>query len=250
MSSEEQTSRIESQVAEFWDRESSSWGDKYGVKSSYFFRCQTIHKFFTEVADEGSRVLDYGCGAGDITFPLLQLGHQVVGVDIAEKMVEKSALRARQSGFEDTSEYLHINDDTMKHLRNREFDFVVCSSVIEYVLDDSALLDFFYSILRPGGRLIISVPDVKSLFCQLDRFLHRHSDFFGRIIPVEKLAYLDIQQRQYKIGNFVSQLSELGFEREKRKYNSITKQRGILMEKISNVPGLGMLCIMRFKKRS
>ncbi len=97
----------EKNVAEFWNRESRDWGEKYDVSSSYYYRCQTFYDFFVESAKPNCLVLDYGCGAGNITFPLLQEGHSVVGVDIAAEMINKASNRAKNNGFESKSEY-HI----------------------------------------------------------------------------------------------------------------------------------------------
>jgi len=242
--------QIENKVADFWNRESRDWGDKYGVRSSYYFRCQIFYNFFTEsAAGKKCQILDYGCGAGDITFPFLSEGHSVLGVDIAAEMVSKAKDRAKGNGFSANSEYRVLKDESLLQISQQEFDVVVCSSVIEYAADDHALLELFGSVLKPNGTLIISIPDQKSVFCKLDKWLFKNQNLVNRFIPVGKLAYLDIQKRQYNVNQFIKSVEEVGFCFQKMKYNSITKQRGYLMEKISNIPGCGMLCILKFSKR-
>jgi len=69
-----------------------------------------------------------------------------------------------------------------------------------------------------------------------------------RFFPVQKLAYLDIQKRQYDIGSFINDVEAIGFELKAKKHNTITLQRGPIMERFSNIPGVGMLAIMMFRK--
>ena len=116
------------------------------------------------------------------------------------------------------------------------------------VEDDQSLLRMFHKILRDGGILLVSVPDKKSLYCKLDKWMHANKRYLPRFIPVEKLGYLDIQKRQYDIDLFVREVEAIGFGLKAKKRNTITLQRGAIMEKISNIPGIGMLAIMMFRK--
>jgi len=243
-------SKTDSRVARFWDYESQDWGQKYGKATSYFYRCRTFHEFFMAAGLDRASILDYGCGSGDITFPMLQSGHSVTGVDIAEGMIRKATERAEQSGFTARASYHHLDDVVLSKISSETFDVVVCSSVLEYVEDDRSLLRMFHDILRDGGFLLVSVPDRKSLYCKLDKWMYANKRFLPRFIPVEKLGYLDIQKRQYDIDLFVQEVEATGFKLKAKKRNTITLQRGAVMEKFSNIPGIGMLAIMMFRKGS
>lgn len=241
-------STADMKVARFWDHESRDWGDKYGRKSSYFYRRRTFHEYFARTGLDNAAILDYGCGAGDITFPMLRAGHSVTGVDIAEGMAKKAAERAAQNGLSGRADYHHLSDQVLADLASRKFDVVVCSSVLEYVERDGVLLQMFHDVLKDGGYLLVSVPDRKSLFCRLDKWMHRNKKHMPGFVPVEKLNYIDIQQRQYDIDEFVRTVEGLGFSLQARKHNTITLQRGVLMEKISNIRGVGMLALLMFRK--
>lgn len=238
----------DSKVASFWDYESRDWGQKYGKSTSYFYRCKTFHDFFMATGLDRASILDYGCGSGDITFPMLKSGHIVTGIDIAEGMITKAADRAEQFGFTEKASYHHLDDAVLSRISSMKFDVVVCSSVLEYVGDDRSLLRMFSDILRDGGFLLISVPDSRSLFCKLDKWMYANKRFMPGFIPVEKLGYLDIQQRQYDIDLFVRETETAGFKLLAKKRNTITLQRGVIMEKLSNIPGMGMLAHMMFRK--
>src|SRR5262245_48531522 len=158
-------------VADFWNRESQTWGSKYRGKTSYFYRCRTFYKFFRSTQLKQSTILDYGCGAGDISFPMLKDGHSVVGVDIAAEMVDKARMLADQHGFSSRTIYRYLDDPALNEITASKFHVVICSSVLEYVDDDMSLVWMFHEILMDGGYLLISVPDRQSLFCRLDRWM-------------------------------------------------------------------------------
>src|SRR4051794_8499743 len=198
--------KFDSRVARFWDQQSKDWGQKYGTQSSYYYRCRTFHEFFLATELRQASFLDYGCGAGDITFPMLKTGHSVTGVDIARGMINNAIERAEGSGLAAKASYHHLDDISLAALPSGSFDVVVCSSVLEYVDDDRSLLEMFHALLRDEGFLLVSVPDRKSLYCKLDRWLHANRRFLPTFIPFEKLGYLDIQKRQYDIGHFIHEM--------------------------------------------
>ena len=179
---------------------------------------------------------------------MLRDGHSVTGVDIARGMINNAIERAGQSGLAARAAYHHLDDMTLSAIPSGSFDVVVCSSVLEYVDDDRSLLKMFHDFLRDGGFLLVSVPDIRSLYCKLDKWLHANRRFLPRFIPVEKLGYLDIQKRQYDIDQFIREMATSGFELKAKKHNTISLQRGVIMERLSNIPGIGMLAIMMFKK--
>lgn len=240
--------KFDSRVARFWDEESRDWGRKYGGRSSYYYRCKTFNEFFLATNPRDALILDYGCGSGDVTFPMVRAGHSVIGIDIARGMIRKASERAKQAGFAARGSYYHLDDMALSSLPAGRFDLVVCSSVLEYVDDDRSLLKAFHGLLKSGGFLLVSVPDRKSLYCKLDRWLHANRELLRGVIPVEKLGYLDIQKRQYDVGQFIGEMKSRGFELTAKKHNSITLQRGPIMEKFSNIPGIGMLALMMFRK--
>ena len=51
-------------------------------------------------------------------------------------------------------------------------------------------------------------------------------------------------------GYTVRLVEQAGFKFVTKKHNTMTLQRGFLMERISNIPGIGMLAIMLFQKSS
>lgn len=102
----------------------------------------------------GARVLDLGCGNGIITEALGKAGFQVTGLEPSSEAIR----RARHEHGHENVEYLQgeLGDQTFP---TRGFDAIVCSEVLEHVPDPIALLNQMQPLIRPGGRLILTVPN-------------------------------------------------------------------------------------------
>ncbi|MEB3369660.1 class I SAM-dependent methyltransferase [Saccharopolyspora mangrovi] len=100
----------------------------------------------------GRRILDAGCGSGALSAKLRDRGALVTGIDSSAGMLAS----AKRKLGDDAD--LHLAD-----LRNRlpfadeAFDDVVASLVLHYIEDWSPTLAEFRRVLKPAGRLIVSV---------------------------------------------------------------------------------------------
>jgi 2-polyprenyl-3-methyl-5-hydroxy-6-metoxy-1,4-benzoquinol methylase len=97
----------------------------------------------------GSRMLDYGCGPGDMLAIARECGLDARGADASEYSVGL----ARQRGLDVT-----LGDVTALAPERGSFDVVFVQSVIEHVHDPVALLRSLRELLRPDGLLLVSSP--------------------------------------------------------------------------------------------
>ncbi|WP_326563504.1 class I SAM-dependent methyltransferase [Micromonospora peucetia] len=103
-------------------------------------------------AIRGRRILDAGCGSGPLSAALRAEGAVVTGFDVSAAMVDL----ARQRLGEDAD--LHVADlGAPLPFADAEFDDVVASLVLHYLEDWSGPLAELRRVLKPGGRLILSV---------------------------------------------------------------------------------------------
>jgi 2-polyprenyl-3-methyl-5-hydroxy-6-metoxy-1,4-benzoquinol methylase len=107
----------------------------------------------------GESVLDFGCGPGRLSLLLARAGFRVRGVDISEAMIAQACALDR-SGLD--LEFQTIKE--AERLKPESCDAIVCSSVIEYVVDPDDLLRQFHTALRAEGVLIISYANGSSLW--------------------------------------------------------------------------------------
>jgi SAM-dependent methyltransferase len=103
-------------------------------------------------AKAGERVVDLGCGSGDMLADLKELGCDVVGVE------PDAAARANAAG-----RGLTVLDGTAEalpaELEAGSFDLVIMSHSLEHCLDPLLALQNAYELTKPGGRLYVEVPN-------------------------------------------------------------------------------------------
>jgi 2-polyprenyl-3-methyl-5-hydroxy-6-metoxy-1,4-benzoquinol methylase len=117
----------------------------------------------------GKKILEVGCGIGNLTGLLLNHGETNVS-DVNEDYLQ--AVKNKFRGHLNLKELLpwDIRQGCPKN-PGISIDTIVCSNVLEHVEDDDAVLKNFYQLLPVGGRLIVLVPALKMLYNILDREL-------------------------------------------------------------------------------
>jgi 2-polyprenyl-3-methyl-5-hydroxy-6-metoxy-1,4-benzoquinol methylase len=101
------------------------------------------------------RLLDFGCGGGAFLHRMKQQGWRVLGIDISPAAVTHAR---RHLG-------LDVLLGTLPHpdLAPRSFDVVTMWEVLEHLHDPLDTLRQVRRLLVPGGRLVVSVPNIDSL---------------------------------------------------------------------------------------
>ncbi len=108
------------------------------------------------------RLLDIGCDYGELTAPFAKLADKVYAVDPNKKVVAEAKKRHPSIRFSVApAEKLPFKDSF--------FDVVVMMDVFEHVADEKKTLDEALRVIKPGGRLIFSVP-YKGAFRFVDAF--------------------------------------------------------------------------------
>ena len=100
--------------------------------------------------------LDAGCGDGRYLAALApELPKRRAGCDLSERILETARQRVDADFRQANLEALPFDDD--------EFDLVLCSQVIEHVLDPDLALAELGRVLRPGGTLVISTDNARNV---------------------------------------------------------------------------------------
>lgn len=126
----------------------------------------------------GARVLDLGCGAGVTSSRMLEFGYRVTGIDVSEKMLEKARDNAKKTGHEDRSEFRIGNAENL-HMEEGSFDLVIAMGLIEFLIWDRFALQEMKRVLRPGGHLIVTVPNKNRISNITDILQHVRSVLKG-----------------------------------------------------------------------
>jgi SAM-dependent methyltransferase len=97
-------------------------------------------------------VIEVGCGDASFTEDLAKYSSRVTAIDISAGQIEENGRRLPAITFlqHDVSERFPFADG--------EFEVVWCSEVLEHLFDPSFAVREMHRILRPGGRLLLTVP--------------------------------------------------------------------------------------------
>jgi SAM-dependent methyltransferase len=127
----------------------------------------------------GARVLDAGCGSGNITRQLLDRD-QVVAVDVWDDFVE--TMERTFAGTPNLAVHrFDLADPAMTDaLIEYELDSAICVNVLEHVEDDRAALGNMAAGLRPGSRIFLLVPAFPVLYGEHDRADHHFRRYTKR----------------------------------------------------------------------
>ena len=111
----------------------------------------------------GEKILEIGAGTGNMTTFLLRHG-EVVATDINEVGLERLRVRFGNRG----NLKVHTWDASEAYPDKGSFDTIVCMNVLEHIENDRAALDNMMAVLKPGGRLVLLVPQGMWLYGPFD----------------------------------------------------------------------------------
>lgn len=131
--------------------------------------------------NEGTRVLDVGCGIGRWSRLLAARGANVVGVDLSPTMIAQARERAAAEGVAARCRFA-VSDLARLDLKER-FDLVLGVTVLQHILDPAALhaaISALVAHLEPGGRMILleAAPVETAARCDSTVFVARRRDFY------------------------------------------------------------------------
>ena len=117
------------------------------------------HHIQINMVPEGSFVLDAGCHTGLLGETLIQKkGAKVVGVDLDDEAVEVAKKKLSDAFVLDLE-----NEDWTKKISERgysHFDVIIFGDILEHTKNPEEILQQAQGILKPEGRIIVSIPNV------------------------------------------------------------------------------------------
>ncbi|MBN9414012.1 MAG: glycosyltransferase [Candidatus Eremiobacteraeota bacterium] len=149
---------------------------------------------------KGLRVLNAGCGSGEMT-ALLARDHSWA-IDAVDPDADSIALH-RAAIAEMSLRNVEVFQTPLEEHPGAGYDVVVCNDVLEHIEDDRAAVARLHAILRPGGKLCVSVPALPSLYGYHDEKLG-HYRRYTRVTLEELLEpYFVVRRIRYFAGVLV-----------------------------------------------
>lgn len=129
-------------------------GAEYGSRAALFERERVARDLVRPLLQSGMRLLDIGCGDGMFLTSL-----QSLASDLELHGVDYSADRLAQTKSKD----LHLKQCDLHDgipFDADAFDLIYCGEVIEHLWDPDALVKEMARVLRPGGSLVLTTPNL------------------------------------------------------------------------------------------
>ncbi|MHC4659236.1 MAG: class I SAM-dependent methyltransferase [Planctomycetota bacterium] len=172
-------------------------------------RARRVNKYISPPA----KILDIGCGNGRFLGYLIERGFAGYGVELPGKAADRAAqipnLRLKVGRLEEGD----FNENF--------FDGVCMWHVFEHLTAPKQTLQIIRRILKPNGRLLMSLPNIDSLQSRIFRGRWLHLD------PPKHLFFLGPKQ-------FICQIKQLGFRLSKLSYFSLEQNPFGIQQSILN----------------
>ena len=146
---------------------------------------------------KGEKILDLGCGTGDLAKQLADAGVEVIGIDSSATMIQQANQKYPEVSF-------RIGDArTLDY--HEEFDSVFSNAVLHWIKEPEKALDSVYKSLKKGGRFVADFGGIGNVQTVTDEM----------VIQIEQAGFLFTNQQfpWYfpSIGEYASLMESAGF---------------------------------------
>lgn len=172
--------------------QATHYDDKFGFVSGFGHDTLALLR-----PRKDERILDLGCGTGDLTNEIAQSGADVTGMDMSENMLE--AARGK---------YPHIpfvagNGEDFRH--QSEFDAVFSNAALHWMTRADDVAANIWNALKPGGRFIAEFGGQGNIACVLDALSGVLAEDYGIDAAARNPWYFP------SIGQYSALLERTGF---------------------------------------
>jgi ubiquinone/menaquinone biosynthesis C-methylase UbiE len=204
-----------SDVQALFNRKAGSWRRKYALNGKLHARVERFAGRLCALCPPPARVLDLGCGTGEIAAAIDRMGYQVTACDFAEGMIEI----ARSSHTRTGVTWICLKPDwEVLPFRDNSFDGIVASSVFEYLFDVQGVAAELARVLRPEGVMLLTVPNPRNVVRKIEAWarpmlLNPHlSRWVYRVRQIDSYAtYLRLSRNRFEGHGWQSVLETAHF---------------------------------------
>ncbi len=143
---------LKREISGIWNLHSASYDRAGGMIQNARERDAWVSHIKRHLPEGKLKVLDVGCGTGEISLLMAGLGYDVTGIDISKKMMEKAAAKALDAGL---SIDFMSGDAERTGFDTGSFDVVICRFLLWTLPNPGRALDEWHRILKDGGMVLI-----------------------------------------------------------------------------------------------
>lgn len=138
-----------------------NWDTSYRSSRDYHWMTtnRLSHVLSKASLPESSRILEIGCGTGQLSRDLFHRGYDVIGVDISSEAIriaQESTIFHKKVSFK-------VADIEKRNMNHAEFSSIICKYVLSFINDKTSFVKYVKLLLADEGVFIIINPDIDSL---------------------------------------------------------------------------------------
>ncbi|WP_214847609.1 methyltransferase domain-containing protein [Exiguobacterium sp. s193] len=172
------------------DQVRAAYYDQLGIAFGKKVRAR-IHWIIREA--KGEDILDIGCSGGLVPILLGREGKRVTGIDVSPEAIAEATSALKEEAASVQSVVMFSETNIMSFSANRQFDTVLMTEVLEHIGEPERVIQQAYTLVKPGGRLVVTVP-----FGVNDYADHKRTYYLKRLIEqltpygtIEKIERFD-----------------------------------------------------------
>lgn len=172
------------------DQVRAAYYDQLGVAFGKKVRAR-IHWIVREA--KGEDILDVGCSGGLVPILLGREGKRVTGIDVSPEAIAEATSALKEEAASVQSVVMFSEANIMSFSANRQFDTVLMTEVLEHIGEPERVIQQAYTLVKPGGRLVVTVP-----FGVNDYADHKRTYYLNRLVEqltpygtIEKIERFD-----------------------------------------------------------
>ena len=191
----------------FHSKSAIEFDGKYEKSPQFQQRFEVWTTLFEKYLKPQMRVLDAGCGSGIFSIYLAQKNCIVTGIDGSEKMIELCKKYSHTKNLIISFQQVILPFENIDNFEKQ--DVILCSSVLEYIIDYEIVIQQFKELLNSNGILIISMPNKDSWYRKIEKYIFKLTG---------KPAYYQYIQHILSEKDFSKRLKYYGFELQQITY--------------------------------
>ncbi|XRP97186.1 class I SAM-dependent methyltransferase [Methanocaldococcus sp. 16A] len=139
---------VKNYIKKYWDMRSETYDNSPGHSGLPEVWKSVLYETF---GDKKLRILDVGTGTGFLAILLAELGHEVVGIDLSEKMLERAKNKAKDRGLD--IEFM-IADAENLPFDDKEFDAVINRHLLWTLPNPQKAINEWSRVVKKGGKVV------------------------------------------------------------------------------------------------
>lgn len=180
----------------------TGWNDE---KDWSEWRTEILALIASDGFPKSGKVLELGCGAGDVSLLFAERGYQVTGIDIAPSAIEWAREKSLKANIK--AEFIEGDVRNLRRWEDGVFDIVVDGHCLHCIIGDdrTEMLKEAYRVLRPGGLFYVSSmcgdpkePEVLSMYDPESRCTI-HGGVAGRYFGRAEDIIKEIEKAGFKV---------------------------------------------------